>query len=332
MQLELFSDQRVNPIDVVELFAGAGGMSLGAENVGLKGHGIEWNADAVSTRLANGLATTHGDVRDFGPADFPTATILAGGPPCQTFSVAGNGAGRRDLDTVLRVVDRLGAGEIIGRGEFTDDRTSLVLEPLRWALEALRTRRPYRAIVLEQVPSVLPVWDAYAGVLRSLGYGVATGVLKTEQYGLPQTRRRAVLVASLGTDDVTLPAPTHRPYRKGVARSEGVASLLPWVPMGDVVRKFTRFEVVSNYGTGGDPKNRGRRTDREPAFAVTGKASRNRVVAPDGTELPRFGPDTIGRLQGFPEGWKWAGNGLSQQVGNACPPPLAEALFTAATH
>lgn len=325
MQLELFSDQQVTPINVVELFAGAGGMSLGAENTGLKGHGIEWNADAVATRLANGLATTHGDVRDFGPSDFPTATILAGGPPCQTFSVAGNGSGRRDLDTVLDAITRMEAGEIIGRGEFTDERTSLVLEPLRWVLEARRTGNPYRAIVLEQVPSVLPVWDAYAEVLRGLGYGVATGVLKAEQYGLPQTRRRAVLVARLdGT--AQLPEATHRAYCKGVARHEGDTNLKPWVASGDVIRPGTEYTIVSNFGTGGNPKNRGTRTHAEPAATVVG-----RMFSLADKSQPRLSWSECGMFQGFPADWQWAGKQIRQQVGNACPPPLAEALFTAAT-
>ncbi|MEV0196151.1 hypothetical protein [Nonomuraea sp. NPDC050691] len=42
-----------------------------------------------------------------------------------------------------------------------DERTGLVLQPLMWALDAIdKVDRPYRAIVLEQVPAVLPVWKA----------------------------------------------------------------------------------------------------------------------------------------------------------------------------
>ena len=307
-------------------------MCDGARRAGLESHGIEWDANAVATRLANRLATTHGDVREFGPSDFPKATVLAGGPPCQTFSVSGSGSGRRQLEIVLAAIDDMAGGVPIDWTRFDDDRTSLVLEPLRWALDAHCAGRAYAAIVLEQVPSVLPVWDAYATVLRGLGYSVATGVLKTEQYGLPQTRRRAVLIARLN-GVAKLPEPTHRPYRKGVPQGGGDQSLLPWAAMDNAIDQHAgrEYEVVSNYGTGGDPKNRGRRTNRQPAFAVTGKASRNRVVAPDGTELTRFTPASIGLLQGFPEGWTWAGDDLSQQIGNACPPPLAEALFRSAT-
>ncbi|MFW3477378.1 DNA cytosine methyltransferase [Streptomyces microflavus] len=140
---------------------------------------------------------------------------------------------------------------------FEDDRTGLVLEPLRWALAAVDMGRPYETILLEQVQQVQQVWDEYALLLAAEGYHVATGVLRTEQYGVPQTRRRSVLLARLG-GPVVLPAPTHRPYRKGVPQAEGDPGLLPWVSMGEVLDRPVPFEVISNYGTGGDPKNRGR--------------------------------------------------------------------------
>ncbi|MFW3477377.1 hypothetical protein [Streptomyces microflavus] len=59
----------------VDLFAGPGGIDLADRAIG-----IEWDANAVATRVAAGLPTVHGDVRDYGPADFPEATRLTGGP------------------------------------------------------------------------------------------------------------------------------------------------------------------------------------------------------------------------------------------------------------
>ncbi|MFD3638261.1 DNA cytosine methyltransferase [Streptomyces griseus] len=309
----------------VELFAGPGGMTLGLRAAGIHGTGIEWDPNAVATRRAAGLPTIHADVRNHGPRDFPDATALAGGPPCQTFTVAGNGTGRDELDRVVDAVKRMGDRQTIDPRDFADDRTALVLEPLRWALEAIDTGRPYELIVLEQVQQVQQVWNGYADALTAEGYHVATGVLATEQYGVPQTRRRAVLIASLN-GPVALPQPTHRSYRKGVPQHEGDPRLLPWVSMGDALDRPGPFTVVSNYGTGGDPKNRGRRTSSEPAFTVTGKISRNRIVDPDSNELPRFTAAEAGVLQGFPADWPWASNDIAQQVGNACPPALAAAL------
>ncbi|MFB7313015.1 DNA cytosine methyltransferase [Streptomyces sp. NPDC056192] len=309
----------------VELFAGPGGMTRGLNGRGI---GIEWDANAVATRLAAGLPTIHGDVRTYGPADFPNATGLAGGPPCQTFSVSGNGAGRQALTVILAEIKRMSARDTTPH-DFEDERTALVLEPLRWALAAMDLGRPYETIVLEQVQQVQPVWDDYAEALTAEGYSVATGVLATEQYGIPQTRRRAVLVARLD-GPVALPEPTHRPYRKGVPQHEGDPRLLPWVSMGDVLDRPDPFTVISNYGTGGDPKNRGRRTSAEPAATVTGKISRNRIVDAGGNELPRLTHAEAGLLQSFPADHPWSGRDIPQQIGNACPPLLAKALAEAA--
>ncbi|MEU4061210.1 DNA cytosine methyltransferase [Streptomyces wedmorensis] len=314
------------------MFAGPGGLDVAARDLGYEVTGIEFDQDACDTRAEARLPTLQGDVRDFGPHKFPNATVLAGGPPCQTFTVAGTGAGRRALDEVIGFVKRMARGEDVRSklAVLDDDRTGLVLEPLRWALEALRDGRPYEAIVLEQVPAVLPVWEEYAKVLSTHGYWVAKPkVLHTEQFGVPQTRRRAILVARLN-HIAELPDPTHRLYRKGVPQNQGDPDLKPWVSMGEVLGRSTAFEVVSNYGTGGDPKTRGRRSSGEPAFTVTGKVSRNRVIATDGTELPRFSAHEAGVLQTFPRDYPWSGRAIAQQVGNAIPPLLGKAVLTAA--
>jgi DNA (cytosine-5)-methyltransferase 1 len=318
--------------DTISLFAGPGGMDLAAHTAGLHPLGIEFDTSTCRTRIAAGLRTVHADVREHGPDALPNARrSILGGPPCQTFSATGTGAGRAQLDLLLDLAKRMATREDIGHrvAGLADERTGLVLEPLRWILQAIDTGRPFTAVVLEQVPPALPVWKAYAEHLRAEGYTAATGVLRAEQYGVPQTRRRAVLVARLGAP-VALPAPTHRPYVKGVQQGAGDPALLPWVSMGDVLADRGPFTVVSNYGTGGDPKNRGRRSSAEPAFTVTGKVSRLRLLDPDGRELPRLTAAEAGRLQGFPAEHPWAGRDVPQQIGNACPPPLAEALIRAA--
>lgn len=312
----------------VDLFAGPGGLDASASQHQIPVTGIEHDANACATRRAAGLATVQGDVRDYGPADFPEARALLGGPPCQTFTLTGNGSGRRQLDAVLAGVATL-SGRRSLPDVFQDERTGLVLEPLRWALEAVDSGRPYRTIVLEQVPAVLPVWHAYAAALRAEGYTTACGVLSAEQYGVPQTRRRAVLVASLDRP-AALPAPTHRAYRKGTPRAAGAPGLRPWVSMGDVLDRPEPFTVVSNYGTGGDPKARGRRTSNQPAATVTGKIDRFRVVDAEGVELGRLTPAEIGVLQTFPADWPWSGQDTAQQAGNAVPPLLGQAVLAAA--
>ncbi len=330
------------PVDfrIVDLFAGPGGLDMAATILGVPSVGIEWDANAVATRTAAGLHTVHGDVRAYGPKDFPEANVLAGGPPCQSFTVAGSGAGRRALkelfDYAQRLVDREARADIDAALEGMDDeRTGLVLEPLRWVLSAIDDPelRPYDAIVLEQVPAAIRVWEEYAKVLDKEGYSVDYDVLHTEAYGVPQTRRRAILVARRNPQKVALPDPTHHRYRKGAPRPESDLVFQSWVAMEDVLTERTLpFQVVSNYGTGGDPKLRGRRRSCEPSATVTGKVSRNRIVTDDATErdLPRLSHSEAGRLQTFPKRFPWSGGDIAQQIGNAVPPRLGIHVLGAA--
>lgn len=308
---------------------------MAARWLGVGVDGIEWDANACATRRAAGLGTEQGDVRKYGPRDFKfkSANVLAGGPPCQTFTVAGSGAGRRALDQVLAFVKAMAAGEDVSAelADLDDERTGLVLEPLRWALEAVRAddRKPFETVVLEQVPAVLPVWKAVGEALEGVGYKVDCGILHTEEFGVPQTRRRAILIARRDRQP-RLPEPTHRRYRKGVPRSAGETRLLPWETMGAALKRPHPFVVISNYGTGGDPKARGRRTSEEPSATVTGKISRNRLVSPAGAELDRFTNFEAGRLQTFPIDYPWSGADVAQQIGNAIPPRLAAHVLAAA--
>lgn len=316
--------------EVIDLFAGPGGLDVGAYWLGLSAVGIEWDENACATRAAAGLPTIHGDVREYDPADFPGATILTGGPPCQTYTVAGGGSGRRALDKVISLVARMAKGSNIGSSlkMLEDERTGLVLEPLRWALQAIEDEDAYEAIVLEQVPAVLPIWQAIRAVLETHGYEVDCGVLRTEEFGVPQTRRRAILVARLG-DSVALPTPTHQQFRRGDAQQYEF-DRLPWVPLKNVLDRDLPFTVISNYGSGGDPKNRGKRTSDEPSATVTGKVTRNRIRTPDG-ESVNMSVHEAGRLQTFPSNYPWRGRDISQQIGNAIPPRLAAHVLAAAT-
>ncbi|MFJ5026821.1 DNA cytosine methyltransferase [Streptomyces sp. NPDC088560] len=327
---------------IVDLFAGPGGLDVAAEWLGLPVTGIELDASACATRDAAGLITKRGDVKNFSPTDFPDATVLAGGPPCQTYTVAGGrfgGAGRRALDQVLKLADLIAKRKNVeaklaklAAAPGDEGRSGLVLEPLRWALKALDDGQPYEAIVLEQVTAVLPVWEAFASILKRNGYTAVTDVLRAEEYGVPQTRKRAVLIARLnGTGPAMLPEKTHRAFRRKMTPEDEAKR--PCVTMGDVLRRSAPFEVKSNYGTGGDPVKRGRRRDDEPAFTVTGKIRRNKV-GPPGHPNPkdRFTDAEAGQLQSFPEDFPWQGSDPSQQIGNAVPPVLAVHVLAAALY
>ncbi|MFB7899531.1 DNA cytosine methyltransferase [Streptomyces xiamenensis] len=360
--------QHLDGIRILDLFAGPGGLDVAARFLGFKSIGIEWDHNACETRYAAGLPTIHADVSVMRESRFDeipkSVDVLAGGPPCQSFSVAGKGAGRKALDTVKEFIHRLVHGEDEDRIDsdlhaLGDPRTALVLEPLRWLIKAIETegRDPYKVIVLEQVPTVLPLWDVYAKVLRGgegrlqgVKYEAECWVLKTEQFGVPQTRNRAVLVARRPGHGAIEPLrTTHMSFgRRRDTSPEGIpgvsGSKLPWLSMAaaleaaskakdspvDVSRLRTdgaiRFFVVSNYGSGGDPKNRGRRTSSQPAFTVTGKISRNKVYKSladyDADKPDRFTIPESGVLQTFPHNFPWSGKDQAQQVGNAVPPRL----------
>lgn len=224
-----------------DLFAGAGGWDVACDWLDVHARGVENMAAARQTRDAAGLTTVHDDVWTFKPRYTAThagpvlqSAGLIASPPCQTFSKAGSGSGRKALNDVLALlpdVATMTLPELRKAGEvFGDDRTALVLTPLWFALH-----HPYRWLAWEQVPTVLPVWEACAEVLRAAGWSVWTGNLNAEQYGVPQTRRRAFLIASRD-HQVTPPTPTHSQYHSrtpskldpGVRKWVSMAEALGW--------------------------------------------------------------------------------------------------------
>lgn len=101
---------------------------------------------------------------------------------------------------------------------------SLVAEPARY----IAACRP-EWVALEQVPAVLPLWQVYAEELRKMGYSAWCGLLNSADYGVPQTRIRAILIASR-VRQVSRPVPTHYDPRKGMQLFGS-----PWVSMAEAL-------------------------------------------------------------------------------------------------
>ena len=251
----------------IDLFAGAGGWDVAGSRLGWSIDRVEIMPEANATASAAGLTTIGHDVTEF-RLQRDAYDVLIASPPCQTYSMAGNGEGRRNLGRVLAAVDHAhDLPSLDHEWHSLDPRTRLVLEPLRLALES----EPV-FIAWEQVPAVLPIWEACGSVLQECGYSVVTRVLNAEQYGVPQTRRRAVLLARRDGQEVRLPAPTHSRFHSrtperldpGVKRWVSMAEALGWgmterpsmtvtcggtdtggaEPFGNAARKGIRHELA----------------------------------------------------------------------------------------
>lgn len=213
---------------ILDLFAGPGGWDEGLRSIGITDViGMEWDAAACATRAAAGHRTIRADVSQYPPAPFVGKVRgLIASPPCQAWSMAGKGHGRAEVDRVHEAVEacRDGWRDDVRGSEWLDVRTPLILEPLRWAW-ALRPTW----IALEQVPPALGVWEHMADVLRSWGYRADARVLCAADYGVPQTRYRAILIAH--RERLAWPEPTH-------AENPGPSlfgALKPWVTMAEAL-------------------------------------------------------------------------------------------------
>jgi len=219
---------------IVDLFAGAGGWEEGLRALGHAAIGIETDPFACQTARAAGHERAELDVAATDPHEFTPVWGLIASPPCQAYSMAGKGLGRVDRPHVEACAREMAAGTDSRRQRrelCRDPGSLLTVEPLRWAL-ALRPRW----IALEQVPPVLELWSLFARLLEGHGYHAITGVLSAEQYGVPQTRKRAFLIASLD-GPVRLPAPTHRSHdaRQPDRVRDDERHLLAWVSMADAL-------------------------------------------------------------------------------------------------
>lgn len=308
-------------MNVVEICAGAGGQALGLERAGF--HcvlAVDHNADCTDTLRINRpqWAVRCGDIADrntWNPPEYFGVDLLAGGVPCQPFTVAGLQAGQDDKRDMLAWAVSV-VGQIMPK--------AVMLENVR----GLSHKRfeAYRAMVLQ--------------TMQAWGYECSWQLIDAKNYGVPQTRTRFVLVGMLPrfARNFSWPQPTGLGLTVGetckdLMAAEGWDQAEQWAAGANQIAPTI---VGGSKQHGGPDLGPTRAREQWALLGVDGRGVAN--TAPEAGWRPavdRAGPkltvDMVKRIQGFPDEWLITGRKTSryQQVGNAFPPPVAEAIGTA---
>lgn len=337
----------VTSFKIIDLFAGCGGLTSGFRATGAfePAMAVESDRDAAETyelnfgeHLARDLTGVPLRLEDV--SCFPDADVVVGGPPCQGFSP----------------LNMLGVGL---------ERRGLWREYLR----ALKQAAP-AAFVMENVPELLrsAEYQAFKASSEVLGYVVEGRILNAADYGVPQTRRRAIVI---GTNFGAVPWPEQTHFPPGDVMDNG----LPWRTLRDAVRGLPRTPTGRNWHNPRNPKptsvaryktipNQGegrfdlaeRRPDITPACWLRKKTGSTDVFGRLWWDRPAYTirteffkpekgrylhpsehrPITIreaARCQGFPDDFLFPESqsmtSVAKQIGNAVPPPFAERIAVA---
>lgn len=257
--------------NVIDLFCGAGGLSEGLRQAGFKVLvGNDFDVAACKTYSATHPSAQFldGPIQNLSAEDFLNAArisvgdlfCLAGGPPCQAFSVYNHQRGLHDA------------------------RSQLFHEYLR-IVEGLRPRW----IVLENVTGILSAGngDAVSEILkglRDLGYSVSYKVLKAEEYGVPQERRRVVFLGNSCGAPIHWPMQTH-----GVGRA-------PFVTISDAISDLPSLEN----GASADLKSYPRAPSCSYQINLRGDATHVKNHA-----APKLSHLNMQRMNHIPQGGSW---------------------------
>ena len=299
---------------VISLFSGAGGMDLGFVNAG---HTVVWandhDADCVRTYSHNiGCDIVCGDIEDIPSSSIPTGDVLIGGFPCQGFSRANL---RRSAD---------------------DRRNRLYLEFVRILEEK---HPPY--FVAENVRGLLSidsgrVMSMIVNDFAAVGYNVSYSVVNMADFGVPQTRRRVIILGNRrGVSDrktISLPERTHAPealkadHRRWVTIGEALSD----IPEPDSDHQllnhvYSQYKVTNRDFTGH------RRTDPmkpSPTILARGDGGGGVCALQHPRNHRRLSVRESAIVQSFPMTFEFFGamNSMYRQIGNAVPPRFAECL------
>lgn len=299
----------------IELCAGGGGQALGLEGAGFGHEALveidDWSRKTLKLNRPqwNVIEGSQSDLTQFDASPYRGVDLVAGGVPCPPFSVAGKQLGpadERDLfPEAIRVVDQVRP-------------KAVMLENVRGFLDAVFS--DYRHKLRDQ--------------LRLLGYNrVEWALLNASDYGVPQLRPRVVIIAvqDAYADKFSWPNRTLvRPKTVGQTLHDLMSSN-NW-PGSDAWSE--QADEIAPTIVGGSKKHGGpdlgptRARKAWASLGVNGSTIADDAPAPDFIGMPRLTVRMVARLQGFPDSWSFAGRKTAayRQVGNAFPPPVAQAV------
>ena len=286
--------------EAIDLFAGCGGLSLGFEACGIRTSGYEMEPDYVATYRAN-LSGHCQCVKLDVKQEYPTVSVVIGGPPCQPFSVGGKQLGLED--------SRDGFPVFVDAVEKTN--------PDIWVFENVRGLL-YRN---------KHYFDEVVTRLKSMNYIVEYRLFNVVDFGIPQNRERLIVVGHRGTFHF----PGEAKHR--VTAGDALEELAFSVPDDAKFLTASMDRYVANYEKASKCVTpRDLHLDR-PARTLTCRnlagatGDMQRIRLSDGRRR-RISVREAARLQSFPDWFKFQGTETSQyyQVGNAVPPLFAKQI------
>lgn len=340
-------------MDFISLFSGAGGLDLGLEETGWtcrfasdhdplavetlrRSHSrVEVSAPSTAVVEADVRKLTGKAILEAAGLSKGEAPLMAGGPPCQSWSSAGHQKGLDDprgqlFNDFVRLADECGCNVVL-------------FENVRGMLTA-------------RGPSGEP-GEALALIRQTLldrGYASRVELLNAADFGVPQRRVRLFIIGFRDTVEPAFPSPTHydptrqtlyssvqglTPWRtlrsqliapsrlrkdELIRPSDRMASRLEGIQPGDGIKSRGKQETTRPGGHWGYMQGGFVADPSRPSRTITASSQQDWVLMKDGT-YRRLTPRECARIQTFPEGWLPAGNRVAQyrQIGNAVPPKMA---------